>query len=341
MGATPECGSYGYKEAKGYGKTRAAAETDADSRISKDISSTLEAIYRDSLHTVQQGGAIEKEKGVTKSVVVLKVSFSGTKYIKQLAEPYKDGDEWVSERYICKSDAAKPYLDSLRNINNQVSGKKITSGFCETLHSAYAPRVMSFEGLVKDFGEESKIRIDDYRLAKDECDEMSEYSRKGIFNFEEELDKAVAEISSRVRGKIKIVIAEIDDSPEKVSNFITVQLESKLVKVKTFSVIGHNFVESVNISNEQKFKMSGAMKYAEAVKIGKSLKADVVVIGSFDPYAKFSQFMIEAIDVQSKNMQVPTTLAMHTGMIRPDDMVLRDIIDAGKRTDITSCPCLS
>jgi len=242
---------------------------------------------------------------------------------KEVEPPKRqENGEYELKGYICPDKAAKSYLDSLKIINQHVSTKKLSNNFCETLYKTYSPKVMLFERILEYFGEMDEARIADYRKVEKECDEMSEYIKKGYVSFEEALDRAVTEIKFKVRGKTKIAIAEIDAFPSKISDFITAELSSKLVKSGVFTVvIGHNSIELAKAFGEKSLKTPGQMKNAEAAEIGKSLKANVVITGSFIPSTEFNQLRIRAIEVQGTKI-----LALHTEKIRPDDAELSGLI---------------
>ncbi len=226
--------------------------------------------------------------------------------------------------YVCKSDVARLYLDSLKSINQRVSVQKVNNSFCEALYNTYSPRVMMFESVLKRLGEDGKVKMTDYEIVEKKCNEMSASMQKGYVGFDEAIDRAVAEIvSKRGKAQTKIVIAEIYAPPDQLSDFITDELKNKLVKVKNFAVMSAD----MNAIDGQRI---GPLKDAEAVKVGK--KANIVLVGRFAPYEKYSHFKIEALDAQSP--PPPKTLAMHTDKIRPDEAELADLI-SGKPPAIT------
>jgi uncharacterized protein (TIGR02145 family) len=312
--SAPNCPG-GAKPFEGTG--RAATESKARENANSDIArlfSTIKVDILDELTQRETSDGIKEYANYQRKIKVEGGLYAG--YIKDTEYPYpKENGQFVAKRYLCPNDAAKPYLDSLKIINQRVAIQKVNNSFCESLYKTYSPKVVFFERILERLGETAQVA--EYKKVEKECDDLRGSIRKGFVGFEEALDKAVAEIISK-RGKIKtkIVIAEIYASVGNVADFITTELENKLVKVKSFDV-----VEPVNIFNEQTFKI-GPMKYADARVIGKSSKADVVIVGSFDPYEMFSHFMIKAIEVQGTK-----TLAMHTDKIRPNDDVLSFIPD--------------
>jgi tetratricopeptide (TPR) repeat protein len=75
-----------------------------------------------------------------------------------------------------------------------------------------------------------------------------------------------------------------------------------------------------NVDAEQQFQMSGMVSDASAVGIGHYLGAKVVITGTFDRYADFSQLRIRAIDVQTSALLYSYTARIHNG-----DRVLANI----------------
>ncbi len=311
-------------EATGTGKTPGEASADAKVKMAEKIISQVKSKTSIGSSSVESGGIFSDTSiYLATSQIESNLTLFG---FKDMEPPKRlENGEYEVRGYVCAKDAAKPYLDSLKGINQFVGIQKVNNSFCETLYKTYSPRVMLFERILGYFGEMDESRMASYRKAERECDNMSASIAKGYVGFEEALDKAVAEIASnRGKAQTKIVIAEIYASPDELSNFITDELKSKLAKVRTFAVMQADMNAK---SDGQALKM-GPMKYDDAIRAGK--KADVVLVGRFAPYEKFSYFKLEALDVQPP----PKTLAMHTDKIRPDEAELADLI-SGKPPAIT------
>lgn len=315
-------------EGTGRGETEAKAREDANVDITNQFS-TIRVNILDELIQKETSDDIKEYANYQRNIKIEGELYAG--YVKDTEYPYrKEDSQFVAKRYMCPYDVAKLYLDSLENINKLISVEKRNGSFCETLYKTYNPKVMLFKRILERLGETDTIQTENYkRIEKEECSKVS---------FEEALTKAVAEISSKVQGKI--VIAEIYASLDTVSGYITGELEDKLNKVKTLNAISHNLVESANISKKQKSKKSGQMADAEAVRIGKSFETKAVITGSFTSYAEFSQLRIKAINVQSTNMQTPEILAVYAEKIRPDDMVLASVMQS-LGIDISKLPVVT
>jgi len=311
-GRNVQCASGAYC-AVGEGSNGSEARKDAIKRIAEQVSSVFssldQSIYTQSESVSGNGRPVSSEsvKKIKESVLKGSLDNVSLKTFEQKTIQNKVN----VYAYVCKSDVARLYLDSLKNINQRVKTQKVNSGFCKTLYETYSPKVMLFERFLERQGETGEAVIADYRRVERECDNMSASMQKGYVGFEEALDKAVAEIvSKRGRAKTRIVIGKIYDSEGKFSEFITAELESKLVKVNTFEVTLANVNANTNL------KMAGPMQDQEAMEIGKSAQANIVITGTFMPTTGFSYFKIRTIEVALP----PKLFAMHTDKIRPDDM---------------------
>jgi len=300
------------------GTGRGVTETKARENANQDIANRFSTIKVDILDELSQRETSNDIKEYAKYQRKIKVESSlYTGFVKDAEQPYRENGQFVAKRYLCPNDAAKPYLDSLKRINQNVKTQKVNGSFCKDLYKAYSPRVMMFERILERLGETGEAVIADYKRVERECDDMSASIAKGYVGFEEALDKAVAEIVSK-RGKVKtkIVIGKIYDygNNGKFSDFITAELESKLVKVKTFTIALANA-----ISNNQENNISAPTEDPEAIEIGKSANASIVITGSFVSSAR--QLTIRSLEVKP-----PTLFAQHRDKIHPDDVALAELM---------------
>jgi len=150
----------------------------------------------------------------------------------------------------------------------------------------------------------------------------------GLISFENALDMAVEDISSRVQEMTEVVIARFDSPSDDLSDFISDELASYLIKKGKFIVLERgSALESVN--EEHIFQMSGLVSDESAVGIGHHLGAKVVFTGIFTQFTGFNQLRLRAIDVRSSQI-----LCLYTARIRSDDLVLTAIIDTIKNTTV-------
>jgi hypothetical protein len=167
IGATLKCNEYDRIEAKGYGNTRKSADDDADIEIARKISSAVKAVSKDSSYVGTEGGAIQRDIGIATQVSKVEAILKNKHDVHPLREPYKDGDVWVSERYICRSDAAKPYLDSLRYLVGV-----LRESSCERANEVYK-NIAGLESIIAPLGKMNaaiqKEYEAEYAKASNEC----------------------------------------------------------------------------------------------------------------------------------------------------------------------------
>ena len=145
-------------------------------------------------------------------------------------------------------------------------------------------------------------------------------SGQSLVSLDGALTRAVTEFASKVQGRTKIVIVEIEAPLNEVSIFLIDELSSHLVSSGIFIVLERgNAIEAVNA--EHQFQMSGLVSDESAVGIGQYLGAKVVITGSLQRFAEFSQLRLRAIDVQTGQL-----LTMHTARIHSDDPLLGSIM---------------
>jgi len=131
---------------------------------------------------------------------------------------------------------------------------------------------------------------------------------------------ASTDVSSRVAGKTEVAVVSIESPLSGVSDFLTGELTTYLVRGGKFTVLERGAaLKAVNA--EQQFQMSGMVSDESAVGIGHYLGAKVVLTGSFSRFESFSQLRLRAIDVRTKQI-----LTLYTARIQPNDLVLAGVM---------------
>jgi len=179
---------------KGIGKNDTEADNAADIQIANNIKSSL-SIESSDYFSQREVDRILTDSTNFSQTATGKSFLENREAVKPLKARYKDEDgNIVSERYMCKSDAAKPYLGSLSHFTNALRNhaRKITKESCESINETYnnikrTERVLSNLGV--DFSKEHSII---YKEAQAECSK----DVKGIFldenyNSDEELVRYV------------------------------------------------------------------------------------------------------------------------------------------------------
>jgi len=155
------------------GTGRAATESKARESANTDIAglfSTIKVNILDELTQKETSDDIKEYANYQRKIKIEGSLYTG--YVKDAeGYPKKEGSQFVAKRYLCPSDAAKPYLDSLKAINQRVAIQKISNSFCENLYKTYSPRVMLFERILERFGETDKAQTADYKKAEKGCNE--------------------------------------------------------------------------------------------------------------------------------------------------------------------------
>jgi hypothetical protein len=110
-------------EYKGIGKTAAEAEDAANRGISRDINSMARSVSKSIYSRLETEDDFQEHDSLFReSKVETYIPNLHAVKNKNGKPPYKEENgNFVSERYICRSDAAKPYLDSLEiNLRNKL-----------------------------------------------------------------------------------------------------------------------------------------------------------------------------------------------------------------------------
>ena len=142
----------------------------------------------------------------------------------------------------------------------------------------------------------------------------------GLVSLDDALAGAVTEVSSKVQGKTEIVIAAIDTSLLGVSEFLSDELAGLLVSSGKFVILERGPALDA-LTAEHGVQMSGLVSDESAVGIGHYLGAKVVLTGTFNRFADFSQIRVRALDVRTSEI-----LTLYTVRILPNDRVLQNIM---------------
>ncbi|GHV21006.1 hypothetical protein FACS189494_05750 [Spirochaetia bacterium] len=142
---------------------------------------------------------------------------------------------------------------------------------------------------------------------------------EGLLSLDEAVSGAAAAVEAKVPGGTEIAIAKIDAPLDVLSTFLNEELSDRFDTGGTLILLarGHA-LQSVN--NEHQFQMSGMVDDASAVGIGHYLGAKVVITGTFNRFANFSQFRLRAIEVKTSRV-----MAAYSSRITNTDVVLADV----------------
>jgi tetratricopeptide (TPR) repeat protein len=141
----------------------------------------------------------------------------------------------------------------------------------------------------------------------------------GLIGLDEALQAAARTVEANLAPRTEIAVYKISAEHEEISNYLCDDLNDIFVRNgKLLPLAREAALRAVDA--EQKYQMSGLVSDASIVGIGHNLGAKVVITGTFDRYADFSQLRLRAIDVRSSRL-----VAAYTARIRNKDTVLLNI----------------
>ncbi len=192
---------------KGIGKSNTEADNAADIQIANSINSSLSVESRDFFSQAEVNRVLTDSANFSETAIG-KSFLENREAVKPLKAPYKDEHgNIVSERYICKSDAAKPYLKTLRQIASELETftQKINEDACRNINDLYHSRIKGLEGILENLGQMDKAmqrRYDSYyEKIKKECGKAG----NGIFlKFDRETSELSREFAKAFAGRGKI-----------------------------------------------------------------------------------------------------------------------------------------
>jgi len=104
---------------EGRGKNREMADNKADIAIAQSIYSSLASVSHDTLISKVLDGVPDDYNGFSE-ITKMKTFLPNRQDVRQLKPHYEESGEIVSVRYICRSDAAKPYLEEQRKLADEM-----------------------------------------------------------------------------------------------------------------------------------------------------------------------------------------------------------------------------
>ena len=171
---------------KGIGASLSEANANADISIAENINSSLRISSTDFFLQVEANG-VPKDSASFLQIAAGKSFLENREAVQELKAPYEDEDgNIVAERYICKSDAAKPYLRSLGYITGELKNlaQKASPSSCRNINEIYYDRVKGLEGILEHLGQLDKVMQKEYdgyyREIIKECDKTGEDSKKTV-----------------------------------------------------------------------------------------------------------------------------------------------------------------
>jgi tetratricopeptide (TPR) repeat protein len=144
-------------------------------------------------------------------------------------------------------------------------------------------------------------------------------SVSGLMGLDEAIEAAAVAIEGKAARGSEIAVYKITVSHEAIGDYIaeslnnTISMRGALVPLARGAALQY-------IDTEHQFQMSGLVSDASAVGIGHFLGAKIVITGTFDRYADFSQLRLRAILVETSVL-----LYSYTARVNNRDRVLGNI----------------
>jgi tetratricopeptide (TPR) repeat protein len=154
----------------------------------------------------------------------------------------------------------------------------------------------------------------------------------GLLSLDEAIEGAAVAIEGRVAGGSEIAVYKITASHDTIGDYLAEDLNDKISMRGNLVPLARGAALQY-VDTEHEFQMSGMVRDESAVGIGHYLGAKVVITGTFDRYADFSQFRLRAINVETSAL-----LYSYMSRINNKDRVLANItapLDTMKAQRIT------
>ena len=138
-------------------------------------------------------------------------------------------------------------------------------------------------------------------------------------SLDEAIEGAAVAIEGRVAGGSEIAVYKITAPRDEIGDYLAEDLNDKISMRGNLVPLARGAALQ-SVDTEQQLQMSGLVSDASAVGVGHYLGAKVVVTGTFNRYADFSQLRLRAIDVQTSALRYS-----YTARINNRDRVLANI----------------
>ena len=144
--------------------------------------------------------------------------------------------------------------------------------------------------------------------------------KRELLSLDKAIDSAVAAVEAKVAGGTEIVVYEITASNNKIGNYMGDNLNDRFAQSGKLKPLARKSALNV-VLKEQELQMLGIVTDKSAVEVGNLLSAKVVITGTFDCCAGFSQLRIRVVDAQKSAL-----LFAYDVHISNSDTVLAGII---------------
>jgi hypothetical protein len=289
---------------KGMGNSEKKANLDANNEISKGIASSISSITSDILSVEDKDGSLTELSQFVENMAV-ESSLKNMEATK-LHRIYKENGSFISERYICKSAAAKPYLLRLEHLKDslKISVQKISKETCQSIVEVYK-QIRIWEGIAENLGQMNKALQKEYN------------------NFYEKTKKECGQALA-IAKKPKVAVGAIGDEPKSgVLKGLSSQLTKALVKDDRYTAVDRSEDVLKKLSKEHAYQRSGAVNKTQIKEMGKQFGVQYMCI--VESSEVMGSFMLEA-----KLMDVETAEIKGMGSTPSDLVNIGDLVAASE-----------
>jgi hypothetical protein len=142
---------------------------------------------------------------------------------------------------------------------------------------------------------------------------------ESLVGLDEAIEVAATEIELKTTAGAEIAVAKITAPADSIGDYLADELSGCFSRRGILVALARE-ADLRFADAEHQFQMSGLVSDASAVGIGHYLGAKVVISGTFDCYANFSQLRLRAVDVETSRLVASPSLR-----IRNNDVVLTAI----------------
>jgi tetratricopeptide (TPR) repeat protein len=142
----------------------------------------------------------------------------------------------------------------------------------------------------------------------------------GLLGLDEALNSAAKAVEAKLARGTEIAVYKIKAAVDEIGEYLCDDLSGIFTNSGRLVQLARETALRA-VDAEQDYQKSGLVSDETAVGIGHNISAKVVITGTFDRYADFSQLRIRAVDVRSSAL-----LVSYTGRINNKDAVLANIV---------------
>ena len=141
----------------------------------------------------------------------------------------------------------------------------------------------------------------------------------GLLSLEEALEAAATAIEDRVAGGSAIAVYKITASHDEIGEHLAEDLNDRISMRGSLNLLAREAALRF-VDTEHSFQMSGLVSDATVVSLGSYIGAEVVVSGTFNRFADFSQLRLRVVEVRTSSL-----LVSYTARISNADRILANI----------------